>query len=734
MPVQPPPIDDRSYEQLRAELIARIPVHTPEWTNHGPGDPGVTLLELFAFLADSIIYRANLLPERARRQFLELLRLPPLPATAAQGIVTFDLPRGPRQRIHLDPDLELAAGRVPFRTVTGLDVLPVNVAPYVKAPLPPGRLQEVRETYEQLYAPVVGDAGAAFYETRPVTFAVGHGAPPLDVGASSVDGALWLAVVAPDEASVVPAREAISGAVLTLGVVPPLDAEPRVLPPGGGRERDDDLGLRLDLPTVPPAATPGAPRVPTYRTLDTRQLVAPVGDDPSARGPTDARLLEVTLPPADLLGPWPEFEPLEAGVGDLPPLLEGDDAARLVTWLRVRAGDDTGRTGLRLAWLGANAALVRQRAHVSHEVLGRGDGRPDQQVTLASTPVLLDTVELTVDGVRWQAVEADVLAAAPSERDGADGARVFTVDRATGTVRFGSGLAGARPPADAAIVARYDHGGGRAGLVPTGAITKGPTLPRGLAVTNPLPTWGADDAETVEERERRVPAHLRHRDRVVTAEDAVEIAHATPGVDVGRIEVLSLFHPDHPGVDVPGALTVMVVPRHDPVTPEAPMPDRFTLDRVCRHLAPRRLVTTEVHVQAPVYVPIWIAVGFAPVPGRDVSTVREAIAAALRTWTSPLVGGFEGQGWPLDTAVTRLAAVAVAARVEGVAHVTDVLLTDASGAPRDEVAMEGLQIPRLVATEVRRGDPPPLADVVGGRPPTPTGPRPIPVPVVPEEC
>lgn len=760
MPPQPPPVDARTYEELRAELIDRIPVHTPEWTNHSPGDPGVTLLELFAFLGDSIIYRANRLPERARQRFLELLRLPVRPATAADGIVAFDLPRGPRRTIHLDPDLALAAGSVPFRTLTGLDVVPVAARAYVKASLPPERVAEVRETYEQLYAPLLGDAAAAFYETTPVTFAVGYGAPPLDVGASSVDGALWLALLAPDPASVAAAREAIGGAVLTIGVVPPLDATPRVLRSGAlpsgvlpsgmfasgdGPAVAEEPGVRIDLPVVPPAATPGAARVPSYQGLDARVLADPFRPDGGPAAATDPRLIEVTLPESAVLGPWPELEPLEAGVGDLPPLLEGDEGERLVCWLRVRPGDATGdRVGLRLAWIGINAALVRQRAHVANELLGRGDGLPDQVVALASTPVLAPTVRITVDGVEWTRVEPHELAIAPGERGGPHGpvsgdapadARVYTVDATTGEVRFGSGLHGARPRENRAIVASYDHGGGRAGLVPPHAINKGPALPRGLRVANPVPTWGADAAETVDEAERRIPAHLRHRDRAVTTDDVADIARAAPGVDLGRVEVLPLHHPDHPTVDVPGAMTVMVVPRFDPVAPDAPSPDRFALDRVCRHLAPRRLVTTEIHVRGPVYVPVWLAVGFQPVPGRDASTVREAIAAALRTWCSPLVGGYEGVGWPLDTPLARLGALAVVARVPGVAQVTDVLLTDATGAPRDEVTLAGLELPRLIAVEARRGDPPPLDDVVGGAPPPrPDGPAPRPVPVVPEEC
>ncbi len=73
MPITPPRLDDRSYEDLVEELLARVPAHTPEWTPQQTGDPGRTLLELFAWLADTVLYRANLIPERQRLAFLQLL-------------------------------------------------------------------------------------------------------------------------------------------------------------------------------------------------------------------------------------------------------------------------------------------------------------------------------------------------------------------------------------------------------------------------------------------------------------------------------------------------------------------------------------------------------------------------------------------------------------------------------------------------------------------------------------
>src|SRR5271166_4743890 len=69
-------------------MLANIPAHTPEWTNPQPGDPGRTLIELFAWLADTILYRANLIPERQRIAFLRLLGQPMQPASAASGILS----------------------------------------------------------------------------------------------------------------------------------------------------------------------------------------------------------------------------------------------------------------------------------------------------------------------------------------------------------------------------------------------------------------------------------------------------------------------------------------------------------------------------------------------------------------------------------------------------------------------------------------------------------------------
>ena len=60
MPLQLPVLDNRNFEQLLAEAKRRIPVYTPEWTNFEvDSDPGITIVQLFAFLTENLLYRAD---------------------------------------------------------------------------------------------------------------------------------------------------------------------------------------------------------------------------------------------------------------------------------------------------------------------------------------------------------------------------------------------------------------------------------------------------------------------------------------------------------------------------------------------------------------------------------------------------------------------------------------------------------------------------------------------------
>lgn len=73
MPISLPNLDDRRYADLVEEALALIPVHAPEWTNHNASDPGITLVELFAYLTEMLIYRLNRVTVENKVAFLNLI-------------------------------------------------------------------------------------------------------------------------------------------------------------------------------------------------------------------------------------------------------------------------------------------------------------------------------------------------------------------------------------------------------------------------------------------------------------------------------------------------------------------------------------------------------------------------------------------------------------------------------------------------------------------------------------
>src|SRR4051794_22592843 len=125
MPLPQPILDDRSYQQLRDQLVRRIPVYAPEWTDYNASDPGVTLLELFAFLGENLLFRFNQIPEATKLQFLRLLDVPLHAAAVARGFVAFttDAAAG----VAVDQRTVVNAGKVPYETTIEAHAWPLSV-------------------------------------------------------------------------------------------------------------------------------------------------------------------------------------------------------------------------------------------------------------------------------------------------------------------------------------------------------------------------------------------------------------------------------------------------------------------------------------------------------------------------------------------------------------------------------------------------------------------------------
>ncbi|MFL6227734.1 MAG: baseplate J/gp47 family protein [Pyrinomonadaceae bacterium] len=784
MPITIPNLDDRRYQDLLDEALARIPVHNPEWTNFNKSDPGVTLVEIFAFLTENLLYRCNQIPERNRLKFLSLLGVPLQPAASARGLVQFTNERGPRAAVTIGAGREVRAGSVPFYTDLGLDVLPVDAQVFFKREMK-SPAQELKDYYNLLYASYKKDeidpAKLELYETVPLDGKIAEG---VDLGTDTIDGSLWIALLA--RASDKPVentdksreelhediRAALAGKTLSLGVVPVLSTETRRLAPGGEANQQARSLLAYEIPNV--AGGTDLPDDPKARRASYKALVASAANDVL----TMPGVVQITLPTDKReLRLWTDLDPLEPGVGDFPPALEDTNLNdRLVTWLRVRP-QESAAAKARLLWVGVNTTFATQRAHVANEQLPDGTGAPDQSSALSHTPVVPGSVRLSVttrgadastQTRAWVEIDdltsagAEVPTADPRQPPGTPAAQntlveVFTLNRESGEIRFGDGTHGKRPPAGSIIRAAYDYGVGAAGNVAAGSINTSPTLPAGFKVTNPVRTWGGTEAETVADGEKQIARFLQHRERLVTKADFTSITLRTPGVDIGRVEVLPTYNPaldaSEPG-DAAGAVTLMVIPRYDAQRPDAPVPDRVFLDTICRYLDPRRLITTEVFLRGPDYVPIWVSVGVNVVAGASIAETCEAVKQELLKFLAPLPPAGQSQleaeaavltatqfasaqnGWALGKSIAARELLAVASRVPNVQFVNDVFIARDKDAASDPIAIKGLQLPRVMGITVGVGDPL-LIDALRGtekKDDTGGGKVVVPVPVIPEEC
>ncbi|GAA0496108.1 putative baseplate assembly protein [Streptomyces sp. NPDC046215] len=732
MPFPPPSLDDRSFAHLRGELLERIAAYTPEWTDRHPGDPGVTLLELVAFLGEKLLYRFNQIPDATRTWLLGLLHVPLLPAQPARGLVAFTPVQrrndGTPDGVVLPAATVVGAGSVRFETEQDVTALPVRVRAVAKIAAPaPADPDLVSAAEAGLDAHgLAEDEEPVFY--RPVALADDPATGvPLDVP-KAVDGTLWLAVTAGEAAEALRRKDSpLAGVELSIGVA--LDPQlPRM------SAADPCPGAEHTGGGPPPQvqwqiSTGSGDDRPRYRPVE-------VCAD-STGGLRHDGVVRLRLPedPGEAGIPVPAV-PDAAGVGAFPPALDGDE--EVLFWLR--AFPVAGAPEIpALRWVGANAAEVVQAVTAQPEYLGTGTGMPGQCYALAHRPVQPDVppvvVEVEENGVWRPWTRAESFAAAgPDDRH-------WTLDAEAGACAFGDTVRGRAPQIGERIrVLRYRYGGGEQGNLSARALAQ---LPGGepATVANPLPTEGGTAAETLDRAMDRIPGEFRRHDRAVTASDYAELAALTPGGQVGRAECLPLFHPPSKALDAAGVVTVVVWPRQDPAHPDAPTPERGLLRRVCAHLDARRLITTELYVVPPEYRKVAVSVALAVKAGYSVDAVRHWVELVLRQYLSPLPPyGPEGAGWPLGRRVHGPELEAAALQVEGVEYLNglDVAQQGEGGAwAVGTVELRPWEVVEPTAIAVIAGDTPlpvgeapaPPAGTPGAPPPVP-----VPVPVVEEEC
>jgi uncharacterized phage protein gp47/JayE len=658
MPLEAPNLDDRRFADLVAEARSRIPRYAPEWTDHNDSDPGITLVQLFAWLGEIILFRLNRVPDRNYIEFLKLIGVERKPAAPARAELTFKLS---------NPDKDFVT--VPRGAQVGAQAIEPPSAAGAAEPPPEDEEPVTFETDEPINA-----LGATLAEVQvfdgvnfvPYTVQNRPGGESYPAfGTRAREGsALMLGFATNNKFPTVEVNLAVRVYVdpaLLREVTCDLPEE-SIRPPAGVQWEYWDGGSwrRLDVVSD-----------------ETRSLTR--SGHVYFRGPKDIR--------KDKLGA----------------LTKPDDPS--LFWLRLRLVRSQYEMPPYLDAVLTNTVRATAVRTVRDETVGASVGEPNQTFTLrnrpvyASAPFPLDE-RLRQKRARTQPPTEEEQAAldrALRERElrkgfwlevdegqgfkpweevedffnsGADD-RHYTLDRATGEVRFGDGERGAIPVAGVnnVVVRYYRHGGGARGNAGAGTVTDLQTSVTGVeSVTNNYPAEGGSDEEKIADTKARAPLEIKSRDRAVTREDFEFLALQTPGVRIRRAHALPLAHPQFPGVEIPGAITVVVIPEsRDP----KPVPSEGTMQTVCAFLNRKRLLTTEVFVAPPRYKQVLIEATVLAKPTANPAEVKAKIEKALATYLHPLEGGPDGQGWPPGEDVIFSEVFRVVLQIDGVQEIED---------------------------------------------------------------
>ena len=128
-----PNLDDRRFQDLVDDAKRLVQQRCPDWTDHNVSDPGVTLIELFAWMTDQVIYRLNRIPDRNYVKFLELIGVSLFPPTAARTQVTFWLTAPQPDVVRIPAATQVATVRtetdeaIVFATTADLPIIPSSL-------------------------------------------------------------------------------------------------------------------------------------------------------------------------------------------------------------------------------------------------------------------------------------------------------------------------------------------------------------------------------------------------------------------------------------------------------------------------------------------------------------------------------------------------------------------------------------------------------------------------------
>lgn len=728
-------LDDRRWPDLVEEGRTLIPFYSPGWTDHNFHDPGVTFVELFAWLAEMDIYQVNRVTDDHLRKFLSLVNATPAPPRAAQTVLS--LATNEAQALSLPAALEFEGedsfGRTTrFRllddiAVVGVELLAIQRRDQNGFDDMTGRWRRGEaieifgpdpqigdEFYLGFDRALSADAALSLFftvldlpesaglrenlmeERKRVEHCRAPGMP--STCAPSAGAQAPKENKAPHPSRLRHHSVRLSWETLSNGN--------RWEPLEIGREIDDETreltlnGRALIRPSTPMAqgvigqvkqslyyarvriAAGGYDAAPVLAHLDVNALLTEQAVSVNA-------LRWVIAVAATLDGPAPDagqnarfrFQLNNAG-----------EISRLVFV------EDDAAPELRVLEFVRNTAGAPGRLIVEAALLGQGDARPNQRLSLPEAPALRSGFRLyTIEEEQWRVWEM---------RDDFDASRRvdahFLLDATAGVVQLGDGERGRVAPSGAPIIARYDTTRAEAGNLLAGQLTRLADTPHNRAllglplgapgdaaleafrnkltrIINPLPAIGGEAAETLKHAIGRAIESIEKTPRAVTLSDYENFALQTPGARLARAEARANLHPSFSCFSAPGVITVLVAPF---LPLNRPAPSRELLGLIADDLARRRVIGARVEVVGPKYLELAVRAKVAARSGVDKAELQLRVIGSLNRFFHPLTGGPEGAGWPFGRDVFRSEVLQVIDETAGVDHVLSLALIGNDGAPR----------------------------------------------------
>ncbi len=649
MSLQAPNLDDLRFQRdLVDEARKRIIHYCPEWTEYNLSDPGITLIELFAWMTEQLAYRLNRVPDKNYIKFLDMLGMQGLPANSARTELTFwlsaALPITPESEQRVVVPLgfevrsELTDEDVIFTTDTQLEIVP---------PI----LQHVRKEgeFNKNYLPRLGlETFYPFDRERPQ-----------------------------------------SGDTFYLGFDPKNNLAGHILQLHFETKPTEAVGIRREDP----------PWLWEYLSPDgnwTRLELSTLEDEKDTTGGLNNESGELVL-----------YLPIDMATSNL----YGLDALWLRCRIEQRDPlqgmyAESPRVSMIEPFSIGGTVYGTHSVTVEGERLGMSDGEPGQSFTLVNSPILTllpsETVEVETmrNGdlvyVPWTRVE-DFSKSTQFDRH-------YVINMATGEITFGPAIRQSdgtvtqygRVPESGRMIrfSKYRYGGGVDGNLPEGSLR---TMLMSLAyitrVSNLTRAVGGRDQETIDELKLRAQRELQAQRRAVTAQDYEEFTKKSSR-SVARTRCLP---PEATQSNTAGAVSVLVVPE----VPEALKANGLAslhLDEKLRaeitsYVDQYRLLTASLLVREPHYAGVKVQAKIVPQDFINPAEVVQRVNDELQRYLTPLPldeqaplmrQGETWEGWEFGKDLFTAEIVSLIQQVSSVKYVLDVKVLSRPVLPVEE--------------------------------------------------